>query len=210
MNEIFHRNLITKIRDYFKSARQKRLVVCGNNNKIFAANPKKADRMRFHIYGNHNEILVLTKKRFLADIYIGSASCSVDNCKIIIGEDSTAEDVTIRMMEDNLRLNIGNDCMFSNDIHIFCSDIHTIYNSNHQIINRGGVLNIGNHVWVGMGVYISKNSLIADNTVIGMKSVVAGKFEEPNTVIAGNPARLIKHEVYWDRQNIKNFEKNTK
>lgn len=205
MENLENRSFSKKIRDFFRSECNKHFWVKGKNNKIVAANLKRASKIHFHVYGNNNEIIINTKNRFVADIHIGSAQCPVDNCKIIIGEDSTAEDVIIRMLEDNLELSIGKDCMLSTDIQIFCSDIHTIYDANNQPINRGSKIKIGDHVWIGMGVYIAKKSVIADDCIIGMKSLVAGKFEEPHCIIAGNPAHVVKQNINWDRQSIKQF-----
>ncbi len=205
MKNLADRTFIKKFRDFFRSERNKHFFVKGKNNKVLVANLKRAGKIYLHIYGDNNEIIVNTQKRFVADIHIGSDLCRANNCKIIIGEDSIAEDIIIRMLEDDLELSIGKDCMLSSDIQIFCSDIHTIYDTNNQPINRGSKIEIGNHVWVGMGAYIAKKSVIADNCIIGMKSLVAGKFAEPNCVIAGNPARVVKQNVNWDRRPIKHF-----
>ena len=205
MQNLENRAFSKKIRDFFRSECNKHFWIKGKNNKIVAANIKRAGKIHFHVYGDNNEIIINTQKRFVADIHIGSDHCQVNNCKIIIGEDSTAEGVIIRMLEDDLELSVGKDCMLSDDIQIFCSDIHTVYGANNQPINRGSKVEIGNHVWIGMGVYIAKKSIIANDCIVGMKSLVAGKFEEPHCVIAGNPARVVKQNIHWDRRPIKQF-----
>jgi acetyltransferase-like isoleucine patch superfamily enzyme len=195
-----------KIKDLFCSNDKKRIKIAGKNNTVYVADLRRSSKIKLHIYGDDNQIIVNTKKRFIADIFIGSENNHCRGCKIIIGEDATSEGIVIRMQEDNLNLQIGADCMFSDDIQIFCSDIHTIVNAENEIINHGNKLVICNHVWIGNGVYIAKNSYIADNCIVGMKSVVAGKFEESNCVIAGNPAHIVKHNVNWDRLPIPRFE----
>jgi len=50
---------------------------------------------------------------------------------------------------------------------------------------------IGNDVWIGQSVLIKQEIKIGDGAVIGMGSVVT-RDVEPYSVIAGNPAKLIK------------------
>ena len=56
----------------------------------------------------------------------------------------------------------------------------------------GGSLpvNIGNNVFIGVNSTILMGTTIGDNCIIGANSVVKGVFA-PNSVIAGNPARVI-------------------
>jgi acetyltransferase-like isoleucine patch superfamily enzyme len=51
---------------------------------------------------------------------------------------------------------------------------------------------IGNHVWIGIRATILKGVTIGDNSVIGAAAVVT-KDVEPNTIVAGNPARKIRN-----------------
>jgi acetyltransferase-like isoleucine patch superfamily enzyme len=45
-----------------------------------------------------------------------------------------------------------------------------------------------------------KNAGLPDNTIVAAKSVVSKKFTESNTVVGGNPARVVKTGVNWDRR----------
>jgi len=51
---------------------------------------------------------------------------------------------------------------------------------------------IGNHVWIGIRATILKGVTVGDNSVIGAAAVVT-KDVEPNTIVAGNPARKIRN-----------------
>ena len=50
---------------------------------------------------------------------------------------------------------------------------------------------IGNDVWIGQNAVILPGVYIGDGAIIGLNSVVAGNVE-PYTIVAGNPARVIR------------------
>ncbi len=51
---------------------------------------------------------------------------------------------------------------------------------------------IGCNIWIGARVTILAGITIADRTVIGAGSVVTKSISEPDTIVAGVPARFIK------------------
>ena len=59
-----------------------------------------------------------------------------------------------------------------------------------KLFSKGPII-IGNNVLIGSGAVILPNVTIGDNCIIGANSVVTKSFEK-NSVIAGNPAKLIK------------------
>ena len=59
-------------------------------------------------------------------------------------------------------------------------------------------IRIGNYCWVGWGTALLKNTVLPDYTIVGMQSVVTKKFTQKYTVLAGNPAKIIKKDVAWD------------
>jgi len=63
-----------------------------------------------------------------------------------------------------------------------------------------GDVTIGNDVWVGINTLVLSGVSIGDGAVIGASSVVANDVP-PYTVVAGNPARLIRRR--FDDETIK-------
>ena len=57
--------------------------------------------------------------------------------------------------------------------------------------STNGNINIGNDVWIGYGVTILSGVTVGDGAVIGAKSVVT-KDVDPYTIVAGNPANIIR------------------
>lgn len=89
------------------------------------------------------------------------------------------------------KLEIGEECAISNNVSIMDSDFHVLENEKEET----GVI-IGNHVWIGADVTILKNVCIGDGCVVGARSVVT-KSIPSNSLVVGNPARIVKNNVLW-------------
>lgn len=55
----------------------------------------------------------------------------------------------------------------------------------------GGDTIIGNDVWLGQGARVLPGASIGDGVIVGAGAVVAGNIP-PYTIIAGNPARVVR------------------
>lgn len=53
---------------------------------------------------------------------------------------------------------------------------------------------VGNDVWIGAGATILPGARIGDGAIVGAGAVVGGTVA-PYTVVAGNPARILRHRV---------------
>ncbi|RZL62547.1 MAG: acyltransferase, partial [Pedobacter sp.] len=112
---------------------------------------------------------------------------------------------------------IGNDVSINFDCHIACVNKISIGNNvlmaskvfitdhfhgnaskasialppSKRVVESKGPVIIEDNVWVGEGVAIMPNVTIGQNSIIGANAVVTKSFPA-NSVIAGNPAKLIK------------------
>ncbi|MDR1682775.1 MAG: acyltransferase [Candidatus Symbiothrix sp.] len=107
----------------------------------------------------------------------------------------------IEISEDNMKIEVGDDCMFSSNILIWAQDWHEIYDEQtKQRINHAKNVKIRNHVWVGYNTKILKGVTIGNNSIIATSTVVTKSFEsEENVVIAGNPGKIVKRGINWHR-----------
>lgn len=92
-------------------------------------------------------------------------------------------------------IKIGSNCMIAKDVSIISVD-HLFEKSTIPYIDQGYDISnnpifIGNNVWIGEKAIILKGVSIGDNSIIGAGSVVTKSIPR-NTVVAGNPAKIIK------------------
>lgn len=129
------------------------------------------------------------------------------NSKITIGDNFSCEDVKLWISgEQNKQIKIGNDCMFSREIILRTSDFHAIFDkTSKKLINTGGDIIVGDHVWVAQRVMVLKRSVIPSGCIIGSHSLVNKKFTKENCIIAGSPAKIVKENIEWAREEIDSF-----
>lgn len=135
-----------------------------------------------------------------------------NNGLITIGDRSYIADGTKLLCVNEI--DIGNDVLISWDCTIYDNDSHNIEweNRKYDVLNMvkdyknfGDInkhkdwnkinskkIKINDKVWIGFGVTILKGVVIGEGAVIAAKSVVT-KNVQPYTVVAGNPARIVKY-----------------
>lgn len=59
---------------------------------------------------------------------------------------------------------------------------------------------IDDNVWIGSGVKVLKGITIGPGNVIAANSLITKSFPEPNNLIGGNPARIIKRNISWKKK----------
>ena len=99
-------------------------------------------------------------------------------------------------------IRIGNDCLLSSEIVFRTGDSHSIVDLNGHRINSADDIEIGNHVWIGHRALIQKGVNISNNTVIATGAIVTKSFEETNIILAGVPAKIVKHSIDWRTERL--------
>jgi len=91
------------------------------------------------------------------------------------------------------RVTIGNRVLFGPNVQLYAAT-HPLDGHVRRGIKGpefGRPITIGDDVWVGGAVVVCPGVTIGNNSVVGAGSVVT-KDVEPYTVVAGNPARVIR------------------
>jgi carbonic anhydrase/acetyltransferase-like protein (isoleucine patch superfamily) len=79
--------------------------------------------------------------------------------------------------------------MIASSAYITDSDWHDIYNR--AAVGRTAPVRIGDNVWIGDSAIICKGVTIGENSIIGAGAIVVDSVP-PNTIAAGNPAKVVK------------------
>ena len=85
---------------------------------------------------------------------------------------------------------IGDACMIAHGAYISDADWHGIYDRAEPVGNSKPVV-FEDNVWIGDSAIICKGVTIGKNSIIGAGAVVT-KDVPPNSIFAGNPAKLVK------------------
>lgn len=130
-----------------------------------------------------------------------------NKASLSIGSGTSIESARFAMVnEHNLKVKIGHNCMLSSSIIFRSTDGHVIFDKvSNEIVNRSKPIDIGNHVWIGSGAVILKGTKILENSIIGTMAVVSKKFDTSGVAIVGNPARVVREGISWNREYIKNW-----
>lgn len=200
---------------------RKKEVMSGNyhdtsSNKITA--PDNLKNCHFQFLGGGNEVVIHPNANlrnvfleFLgkdSKVYIGENVsmhgqwCLGVGCTLKIGDKTTSTNPVYITIAEHTTLDIGSDCMFATNNQIRTDDAHPIYD-----VHTGKRLNvsrdiiIGDRVWVAYGATIFGGTQIGKGSVVGAFSVVKKHFPN-NCVLAGVPAKVVRKDIFWERNNV--------
>jgi acetyltransferase-like isoleucine patch superfamily enzyme len=197
-----------------------RTTIHGQDNSILA-NGARLSNVKLDIVGDRNQIMIGTGS-VLHNLNIrirGSdhrielgRNCRIsregvfwiedDHCLLLIGTNTTMVEASISVTEPGSKVVIGDGCMLANDIDIRVGDSHSVVDATSgQRINFAENIEIGRHVWIAAHTVILKGVTIGENSVIASGAVVTRSCD-PGSILAGNPARVIRSGISWQRDRI--------
>lgn len=177
--------------------KKNKIKISGDDNYLYIGKNSIVRNTSISIRGNNNKL------------YIGD-NCTIENSciifdnedsKIFIGKEVSVAKALIVSLEP-FKISIGDNCMLSYEVEIRNTDSHMIYDKNtNKRINEGAEVIIGNNVWIGAHSIILKGVRINSNSIIAAGSIVSRNVNS-HTIVAGNPAKEIKTDVYWTREEV--------
>ena len=97
---------------------------------------------------------------------------------------------------------IGDDVMFASGNQVRSDDGHPIFDVlTGQRVNPARDITVGAHVWVAREAVLLGGAHVGPGSVIGYRSLVTGRIPN-NVVAAGNPARVVRRDIAWERPHL--------
>ncbi len=173
----------------------------GKNNKVTLGKDLSIrSKTRIYCYGNDNvaeigDNVKIGRVGFESDIALYKGS------KCIIGEGTDIQQCTIVANEYG-NVTIEHNCMFSYGVKVRQSDFHPIFDKKSgERINKKKDIIVESEVWIGEDAMLLAGAHIGKGSIVGAKAVTSSRFP-PNTVVAGNPAKIIRENVIWSMEKV--------
>ncbi len=166
----------------------------GKNNILYCGEGVKLVNSTLAFNGSDSIIYLSGSKReYRLNISINH------NSACHMGKDNYMNGTLNIVLSEQRHCYIGSECLFSFGIWIRNADPHLIYSAETmERINPTKSVFIGDHVWVGQSAMILKGTRIQAGSILGAMGVAAGKEIPANTSWGGNPAKLLKENIFWD------------
>lgn len=147
---------------------------------------------------NISEFILNERSKFICDgdfiLYQGASIYLAPNAQMMTKGLSFAN--TNTQINCFNYIEIGEGTYISDDVRIQDSDNHFVIENGVKKLNTAPII-IGDHVWIGKNAIILKGVTIGDGAIIAAGSIVV-KNVPSKTLVAGNPAKVIKENVEWN------------
>lgn len=196
-NKIRNRGSKNRIINKGGLLRTVRININGSNNTIIIGELTNIKKTNFTIIGNHNLISIGD-----SNTVKHSEFWTEDNDNTIRLQSKVRMNGCHLAATEGKSIIIGSDCLFSKNIDVRTGDSHSIvFTDTMDRLNPAKNVTVGEHVWVGKGVVILKGVTVGSNSIIAINSIVVKDVPE-NSIVAGNPAKVIKNDVNWQIDRI--------
>ncbi len=164
----------------------------GSNNRVIFDKGCRVYNCKIQLFGNDNVVYIdhdcVCKEM---DVWISNGA------RLNVGHNTHFTGKIHIACIEGKTINIGERCLFSNEITFRSGDSHVITDLNDTRINPAEDISVGDHTWIGNQVVILKGANIGTDSVVGTRSLVTGKTFPNNAIIAGSPAKVIKENITW-------------
>lgn len=175
-----------------------KIINQGNDNEIIIGDFVRIKNSTIILHSNHNRI----ELKDFSSLNQVELYTEDSNNEILIGSHTSLCGKAHLAAIEGTKIIIGNNCLFSSDLHFRTGDSHSILNMDGERINKSKDIIIDDHVWVGTKVTCLKGVHVAENSVVAATTTLCKNYDVPNSIIAGVPGRIIKKDINWDIKRI--------
>lgn len=160
------------------------------------------------VLGNRNRITLGSTLWFggaenTLKIFPAGPGADGSDCSITIGDNCNFAGTgnVLKAGEAGTHIGIGDDCLFASGIVLATSSNHCIFDAaTGRRTNPARNIMIDRHVWICREALIFGGVSIGRDSVVGARSIVTKAFDETGVVIAGAPAKIVRHGINWSRE----------
>lgn len=140
-------------------------------------------------------------KIFIGDVNdFGASFVLWKNCAIAIGDNASSNQTSATANQNDII--IGRDCMFAHEVMLQAANMHTIVDLKTKKTSTTLLTKqvIGPHVWLGRRTLLMPGVTVGPGSIIAAGAVVTKDIPH-SSLAAGVPAKVIKEQVSWFRNN---------
>lgn len=175
---------------------QTRIQIRGHDNLVTIGDGCRLHDFKILVTGNNLHVEISDRCQLRGKIKVQDSGSHV-----AIGPGTTMENTYLGAYEGT-HIQIGKDCMFSDQVGLRTGDMHSIIDSETQVrLNPAQSITVEPRVWLCRGVTVLKGCTIGTNTVVGAYSIVINPL--PSGALAvGAPAKVIQENIAWRRERL--------
>ena len=169
-------------------------IKADKSTKFYIAKSAKIVACRIEVRGKNN-IVKIAEGVKLRDVHLEIIG---EDCCICIDRNSTiGHQSYLSAKGQKIKLQIGEDCMLSRNVKVMTSDGHPLF-VDEKVINEAQSIKISNRVWLADNVTLLKGVSVGEDAVVGINATLTHTIEA-GAVAVGNPAKVVKTGVRWQK-----------
>ena len=175
-----------------------KIISYGRDNEIVIGDFVRIKNSTIILHGNNNRIHIKDFS-YLNQIELYTED---SNNEIVIGSHTSLCGKAHFAAIEGTKIHIGDNCLFSSDLHFRTGDSHSILNMQGERINKSQDIVIEDHVWVGTKVTCLKGVRVSRDSVVAATTTLCKDYDTPNVIIGGVPGRIIRTDINWLGERI--------
>lgn len=173
-------------------------VTMSGMNNVVRAEGAELDNCEIRVSGTANTVSIAPNCNLLNSTIVVHGN----HCSVTIGKSTTVGSMYMVCMGQDNSIAIGEDCMIADNVDIWATDAHPVFNEKNEVCNPSKPIVIGNHVWLGKYAKVLKGTTINDNAIVGMNTIVTKEIPA-GTLVVGSDGRAVKSNVNWSKEFIR-------